>query len=159
MTLQNIQHTIRAMDEIEKLAADALADFQIIVKSNEIASEIWHMPHTPRKLPQGKMAVYAFFLNGKALKIGHAGASSNARYQSQHYNSNSSPSNLARSILKDPAKVGITGVNELNIGDWIRRNTDRVNFLIPASATNHTRTLLETFLHHRWQPMFEGHGS
>lgn len=147
------------MHEIEKLAASALADFKKVVESNEIASEIWSKPHTPQKLPQNKMAEYAFFFNGKALKIGHAGASSNARYQSQHYNPNSSPSNLARSILNDTSRVGVTGVNEFNIGNWIRRNTDRVNFLIPASATNHTRTLLEAFLHHRWQPMFEGHGS
>jgi hypothetical protein len=147
------------MHEIEKLAAAALTDFKKIVESNEIASESWPKPHTPLKLPQGKMAVYAFFLNGKALKIGHAGASSNARYQSHHYNPNSSRSNLARSILNDPARVGATGVNEFTIGNWIRQNTDRVNFLIPISATNHTRTLLETFLHHRWQPMFEGHGS
>jgi DNA adenine methylase len=83
-------------------------------------------------------------------------ANSNARYQSQHYNPKSSGSNLARSILIDPTKVSVAGVNELNICDWIKRNTDRVNFLIPADSPKYTRELLEKLLHSRWLPMFEG---
>lgn len=144
---------------IEQFVASALADFRNIAGADGIHTDIWPKPHTPQKLPLDKMAVYAFFLNSKALKIGHAGAKSNARYQSQHYNPKSSGSNLARSILNAPSRVGAIGVNEFTIGDWIKRNTDRVNFLIPMDATEHTRTLLETFLHHRWQPMFEGRGS
>ncbi len=149
------------MDDINKLASEALAEFRKLTASaipDGITIEIWPRPHKPKGLPTGRMAVYAFFLNGQALKVGKAGANSDARYRSQHYNPNSAGSTLARSILNNPAKAGATGVNELNIGDWIKQHTDRVNFLLPASLGKHRVSLLETFLHDRWTPVFEGRG-
>jgi hypothetical protein len=50
------------------------------------------------------MAVYCFFLDGRALKIGIAGPNSDARFRSQHYNLNSARSTLAGSIFKYPTK-------------------------------------------------------
>ena len=48
-------------------------------------------PHrAPRSLPQGKMAVYAFFWDLECLKVGKVGPKSQARYTSQHYNPNCS---------------------------------------------------------------------
>ena len=67
-------------------------------------------------------------------------------------------SNLARSILADPARVGTAGIDELNVGDWIRQHTDRINLLAPASLGDPMLSLLESFLHVRWKPLFEGKG-
>jgi len=114
------------MNEIDKLVSEALSDFRRLTAStipDGIATEVWLRPHKPKGLPTGMMAVYTFFLNGQALKVGKAGPNSDARYRSQHYNPNSAGSTLARSILNSPAKAGATGVNELNIGDWIRQHT------------------------------------
>jgi hypothetical protein len=155
------------MDDIDKLVSDALADFRKVAVladaafiADSITVEITRNPHRqPKALPVGKMAVYAFFLNGQTLKVGKAGPSSNARYTSQHYNPNSAGSNLARSILAYPAKVGALGVDASGIGDWIKRHTDRVNLLTPASLGDPMLSLLESFLHVRWKPVFEGRAS
>lgn len=147
------------MDDIDKLASDTLADFRKLTASaspDGITADIWLKPHKPRGLPPGKMAVYAFFLNGQALKIGKAGPKSDARYRSHHYSPSRAGSTLAGSILKSPARAGATGVNERNIGDWIKQHTGRVNFLLPVSLGKHRQSLFETFLHDRWTPVFEG---
>src|SRR5712672_3281759 len=67
-----------------------------------IQSEFHDAAHRPpTSLPQGQMAVYGFFWDGVWLKIGKAGAQSQARYTSQHYNPASAPSTLAASLLRD----------------------------------------------------------
>jgi hypothetical protein len=152
------------MDNIDKLVSEALADFQKVAAlantkftADSITVDIARKPHTsPRKLPDGNMAVYAFFLDGQALKVGKVGPNSNARYTSQHYNPNSAHSNLARSILANPAKIEAVGVNEPNVGEWIRQHTDRINLLVPDSLGDPMLSLLESFLHVRWEPVFEG---
>lgn len=154
------------MNEIEKFVSQALADFRKVAAladaefiADSIATEIMPKPHRqPKGLPLGKMAVYAFFLNGHALKVGKVGPNSGPRYTSQHYNPNSSRSNLARSILANPVKIGATSVDELSVGDWIRQYTDRVNLLVPRSLGDPMLSLLESFLHVRWKPEFEGRG-
>jgi hypothetical protein len=88
--------------------------------------------------------------------VGKVGPNSNARYTSQHYLPNSARSNLARSILLKPAKIGAVGVASLSIGDWIKQHVDRVNLLAPASLGDPMLSLLESFLHVRWKPLFEG---
>jgi hypothetical protein len=155
------------MDDIDKLVSEALADFRNVAAmadaafiADSITVEITRSPHRqPKSLPPGKMAVYAFFLNGQALKVGKVGPSSNARYTSQHYNPKSAGSNLARSILANPAKVNVPGIDASAIGEWIRGHTDRVNLLAPASLGDPMLSLLESFLHVRWKPVFEGRGS
>jgi len=151
------------MDSIQQCVAEALDDFrkvatvanaELIVDS--IVTEFLPKPHKPGGLPIGKMAVYAFFLDGRALKVGKVGANSDARFRSHHYSPKRAPSNLARSILVNPAKIGAAGVNEFNIGDWIKRHTDRVNLFMPASLGDPMLSLLESFLHARWKPVFEG---
>ena len=102
------------------------------------------------------MAVYAFFLNGQALKVGKVGPKRAARYTSQHYNSASAKSTLARSILNNPGKMGAAELNPANVGSWIKHNTDRVNLLLPVTAGAPALSLLEAFLHVRWKPTFEG---
>ncbi|AMK18275.1 MULTISPECIES: ParB/RepB/Spo0J family partition protein [Sphingobium] len=69
---------------------------------------------------------------------------------------NSAMSTLARSILTNPAKLGLTSLDDAAIGGWIRDNTARVNLLIPAPLGLPILSLLESFLHVRWKPLFEG---
>jgi hypothetical protein len=152
------------MVDIRALIDEALADFQQVgilagaeIAADKITIEIRGKPHrAPTSLPIGRMAVYAFFLDGKALKIGKAGRKTSARYTSQHYNPASAKSTLARSILANPNKVHATGVDAQSAGDWIKRHTDRANLLVPASFGLPLLSLLEAFLHVRWNPMFEG---
>lgn len=152
------------MDKLQKIVAAALGDFEKVaalaradVNSGGIAVEFLPKPHKPpSRLPAGQMAVYAFFLDGRALKVGKAGPNSGPRYISQHYNPNSARSNLARSILTVPERIGAAGVDTSGIGAWIKHHTDRVNLLVPVSFGIPMLSLLEAFLHVRWQPIFEG---
>ncbi|WP_051208790.1 hypothetical protein [Butyrivibrio sp. WCD3002] len=113
------------------------------------------MPHTPKSLGKGKMGIYTFNYNGEFLKIGEAGPSSNARFESQHYLPKSSNSNLSKSILKDSEMQGL-GINELNVGDWIKKNTRRIDILLDASLGIFALNLLEAALHYKYEPRYEG---
>ena len=114
-------------------------------------------PHVPpTRLPFGKMAVYVFSRGPDVLKVGKVGAKSQARYTSQHYNPNSAMSTLAGSILADREGLGLADVNEASVGWWIRENIDRVNFLMDERFGVPVLTLLETFLHCRLKPRYEG---
>lgn len=127
------------------------------VKGKDIQIERLPAPHTPpATLPKGKMAVYVFHWNDQCLKVGKVGPKSQARYTSQHYSPNSSNSNLAKSILKDVSTLGIDGITDQTVGHWIKRNIDRVNFLIPESLGIPLLSLLEAFLQCRLKPRFEG---
>ncbi len=107
-------------------------------------------------MPRDAMAVYAFFLDDRALKVGKAGPNSNARYSFQHYNASSAASTLAASLMRNPASVGIESFDNVEVGKWIREHTDRVNLLMQAQLGNSLLSLLESFLHVRWNPVFEG---
>lgn len=151
------------MDMIRQFVSEALGDFRKVAAladaefiADSITAEFLPKPHKPTGLPSGKMAVYAFFLNGQALKVGKVGANSDARFRSQHYNPKSAGSNLARSILANSEKIGAAGVSDLIVGDWIKQHTDRVNLFAPASLGDPMMSLLEAFLHVRWKPIFEG---
>ena len=107
------------MPSLQEVVSEAIKDFQQVAAlarteflADKITIEIAPKPHkAPTVLPAGRMAVYAFFLNGQALKVGKAGPKSSARYTSQHYNPASAMSTLARSILTNPAKVGISRID------------------------------------------------
>ena len=152
------------MNTFSDLVSEALSDFSKAValaqaefSPDSVTVEITSKPHVaPKILPRGKMAVYAFFLNGQALKVGKVGPKSNARYTSQHYNPTSARSTLAQSILTNAVRVEAAGIDAGAVGDWIRKNTDRVNLLLPASVGLPILSLLESFLHVRWKPLFEG---
>lgn len=127
------------------------------MKSNDIQIEKLNAPHVPPStLPKGMMAVYVFHWHSQCLKVGKVGPKSQARYTSQHYNSKSSNSNLAKSILKDKSALGIDGVTEHTVGNWIKNNTDRINFIVPMSLGIPLLSLLESFLQCRLKPRFEG---
>lgn len=114
-------------------------------------------PHTPpTSIPVGKLAIYIFYWGEKCLKVGIVGAKSKSRFTSQHYNPMSSKSNLAKSILTNRERLGLPDINEANVRDWIITNTDRINIFIDASLGVYSRNLLESFLHCRLNPLFEG---
>ena len=135
---------------VAKLAGFSLAQRDLMIESL-IAP---HRP--PSRLPSGKMAVYLFDHSGRVLKIGKAGPNSNARYTSQHYSPGAAQSTLAASLLKRGAEIGIQDVTASNVGDWIRTNTDRHNFLLDCSYPIRLLTLLESFLQCCLDPVFEG---
>lgn len=152
------------MNTLNELVSEAISDFGNVTAlarapftTDAIHVEIMPKPHqAPSTLPIGRMAVYAFFLNGQALKVGKVGPNSAARYTSQHYNAASAKSCLAKSILANAPKVGAVGVDAAFVGDWIKTNTDRVNLLLSTTLGLPVLSLLESFLHVRWKPLFEG---
>lgn len=123
---------------------------------SDIVVDIRPRPHKQKGLMCGRMAVYCFFLNGQTLKIGIAGPRSDARFRSQHYNPRSAGSTLAGSLIKYPAKAGISDIQVDSIGDWIRAQTDRMDILLPADWGRQLLCRLESFLHLIWNPVYEG---
>ena len=106
------------------VATNALSDFAraaVIAGPkcdvSDIIVEVAAKPHKPSGLPIGKMAVYCFFLNRQALKIGIAGPKSGARYRSQHYNPNSAQSTTRRVYFEASKKNWDCGTfNEFSRG-------------------------------------------
>lgn len=112
-------------------------------------------PHKPpSSLPKGKMAIYGFWHEGVWLKIGMAGAKSQARYTSQHYGQNA-PSTLAKSLLADSTMASVAGFDVAAPGLWIKRECCRVNVLVDAEMGRELLALLEAFLHVRLKPRYE----
>jgi tartrate dehydratase beta subunit/fumarate hydratase class I family protein len=151
------------MNTVSELVSEAISDFRKVIAlacaefpSEGIKVEILAKPHEAPTLPIGQVAVYAFFLDGQALKVGMAGPTTAARYKYQHYNPKSASSNLAKSILSNPAIVGADFIDPQSVGDWIKKRTDRVNLLLPITTSLLILKLLESFLHVRWNPTFEG---
>lgn len=113
------------------------------------------VPHQPKTLPLQMMGIYTFCYNGEFLKIGKAGPNSNARFLSQHYNPRSARSTLAASILEDDRMQGI-GINESNVGQWIRNNCRRVDILLDSDLGIFSLELIEASLHYKYEPAYEG---
>jgi len=143
---------------------DATRDFERVAQltgvplaPDTITIERLPAPHRPpSRLPGGKMAVYVLTYAGDTLKIGKAGANSQPRYTSQHYNPGSAQSTLAASILGDRARYALETAKETDVGTWIKANVDRVNLLMDERAGIPVLTLLETFLQCRLRPRYEG---
>lgn len=146
----DINKAIKDFITVANLAGDPIS-------LSEVSIDFLNSPHTPpSKIPAGKMAVYAFWWNGSWLKVGKVGPKSHARYTSQHYNPNSSGSNLAKSLVKDTRMNTVTGFGSQNPGGWIQASTSRVNILIPSTRNKELLSLLESFLHVRLKPLYEG---
>jgi hypothetical protein len=126
-------------------------------------------PHKPHPLPADNCAVYVFSLSEKhgatcpagshrVLKVGKAGPNSNARFQSQHYNLNSSRSNLAASLADARFLWDYLGIHALNPpdpGQCVRDRTDRDNFYLPAPEKD-LLDELERYIRGILGPVFEG---
>ncbi len=127
------------------------------IGANDIRIEVLQRPHRPpTSLPRDSMAVYVFLWNERCLKVGKVGPRSNARYTSQHYNPWSSKSNLAASILKNKEDLGLSDMTDENVGAWIKKETTRVNIILPADLGVPVLSLLESFTQCRLRPEFEG---
>lgn len=123
----------------------------------DVQEELLAAPHAaPTKLPSGQMAVYVFTFGPDVLKVGKVGPKSQTRYTSQHYNPGSAKSTLAASMIADAGIMSLAEVEVAAIGDWIRTNVDRVNFLLPVRLGMPVLTLLESYLQCRLRPRYEG---
>jgi hypothetical protein len=146
--------------EIEDSVSDFLAVAALArdpISRAEFDIEYLPAPHVPpSRLSSRTRAVYGFCHGGIWLKIGKASPKSNARYTSQHYNAESSPYNLARSLMADPTMVTLIGSEPKLVGDWIKASTSRVNILMPVARRPELQYLLELFLHVRLRPRYEG---
>jgi hypothetical protein len=117
------------------------------------------IPHKPpSQMPVGKMAIYAFIYNGRFLKIGKANQKSKARFTYQHYNPKSAPSTLAKSIINDVEFADIE-LDESNIGAWIKQNCRRIDILVDDSLGVFALGFIESILHYRYEPKYEGFSS
>lgn len=137
------------------------------LKCGSIEVESQPAPHQPHKLPSGKCAVYVFSITDqhacpagahRVLKIGKVGPNSNARFQYQHYNPSSASSTLSGSLLNGKIfwrYLSISRMNILEVGDWIKDNTDRDNFYL-LSKDKAVLELLERYLRGTLSPVFEG---
>jgi hypothetical protein len=134
----------------------------------ELRIERLGRPHTPSALPLGWQGVYGFHHDGTWLKVGKAGPKSGPRWVSQHYNPRSAMSTLAFSLVKyghfatteHSALPGLQSklrtVSPDEIGEWIRRNTTRVNLLIRSEMGTAGLSQLESIAHRLLEPVFEG---
>jgi hypothetical protein len=154
------------LEEIREALGKVLAIAGTRIPTQEIQLSWQAVPHKrPSGLPQGKQAVYVFFLGQRCLKVGKAGPKSGPRYVSHHYFCKA-PSTLAKSILGSRDQVlavleaekhkQLHDADEAGIGKWIEASTARLNVLLPAEAGSHALSLVEAFLQCRLQPMFEG---
>jgi hypothetical protein len=125
------------------------------------------MPHRPTPLAPGWQGIYGFRWQSKWLKIGKAGPNTQARWLSQHYGLGRALSTLASSLVKyclapqeHPELPGLRAlirrVDPNELGEWIKRNTERVNVLIGAEAGSEGLAHLEAIAHRRLAPVFEG---
>jgi hypothetical protein len=145
--------------EIENLIRKELALLGKESDADKIKVVDLGVPHTPRKLDTGTMAVYTFNLKGNFLKIGKVGSRSPARFTYQHYRASGSSSTFAKSLLGDLSMRETYFLNEGNVGGWIKEHCQRIDILIPVELGIFTLNLVEAVLHYKYEPMYEGHES
>ena len=120
----------------------------------DIAFEFYEAPHSrPSRLLENQRAVYLFFRKEEWLRIGQTGQS--ARFTSQHYGTKRSVSAFAKDIWKNKQKFGFSGAEE-DVGTWIMQNCGRANIRLPVGWPKEVSHLLESYLHYRLRPCFEG---
>ena len=116
------------------------------------------------EIKDNKIGIYIYAYKGQYLKIGKAWSKSEARWKYQHYNCNSSKSNLAASIKNDEnfcTKNKIDREDDENIKTWIKDNTTRINIVIQREKDSEIEyfylNLLEAWLHIKCNPKYEGY--
>lgn len=118
------------------------------------------------QLKPNEMGIYIYIFEKEFLKIGKCWSNSGARWKYQHYNSCSTKSNLAKSIIGDPefcAKNNINLKDKVFIKDWIKNNTTRISIIIERGKSPQKEyfylNLLEAWLHIKCNPKYEGYKS
>ena len=141
----------------EVLEPDGKKRSKLILK--EIDFDFKYNPHErPRPLEPNQRAIYIFFKADQWLRIGQTDYS--ARFTSQHYGTKRAKSTLAKDIRDHGSEFGFDGTEE-QIGNWILLNCGRANLRLPAQgvepkAGESFAKLLESYLHYRLNPRFEG---
>ena len=146
------------------IAAARLA--RVDLRPDEVDVQLLPAPHQPPTvLPAGQQVVYCFLLGEGCLKVGKAGAKTQARFTSQHYGAHAR-STLAKSIIKDRSRiralVADTGHAEVealdiqSVGAWLEKNAARLHLLLPAVAPACALNFAEAFLQCWLQPVYEG---
>ncbi|MCR5462579.1 MAG: hypothetical protein K6E87_05875 [bacterium] len=152
MILDEIKYLMEYATEITKKIGDVIdkADYYI---------EDMGCPHKqPKKLPNGYAAVYIFIYEKtneyEFLKIGKVNPNSSARFVSQHYGFEA-PSTLAKSICFDKEFQDM-GIAPNNVKEWMLNNLHRINVYIKASCGMKATELIESLMHYKFNPRFEG---
>jgi len=123
--------------------------------------------HNPSRLSKEQQGVYAFVTDTGCIKVGKAGPNSQARWNSHHYNvDEKSSSTMTKSMIKYKEMVKaiypvnkhaeIDDLNDNNIGNWIKSNTSRMEFIISAKESKFVLNFLEAIVQLKLQPIFEG---
>ncbi|HUZ34043.1 MAG TPA: hypothetical protein VMV19_18340 [Xanthobacteraceae bacterium] len=150
MNQQILEEAVRRLLSALEAVGESLA-------AQTVRAECSGPPHRqPSSQPGGMPAVYAFFYKERCLKCGQVGPNSAPRYTSQHYNPNSSNSNLAATLLERGREIELSEFSRDNIGEWIKSNTARANVLLPTTISKRTLNFAEAFFHILWKPVFEG---
>jgi len=144
-----MEEALRDFAQVAQLAREPLDE-------GELEAGYYPAPHMPpSSLLPGFMAVYCFCYSDVWLKIGKAGPKSGPRYTSHHYRT-SAPSTLAKSLIADPRMKLVVEFDPEEPREWICAHTNRVNILLPATRNRTLLSLLESFLHARFRPRYEG---
>jgi hypothetical protein len=125
-----------------------------VIRPDQISIFDRGKPHNSGGL-NGNMGVYIFIWKGEFLKIGKANFNSDARFRSQHYSPHGSNSNLSKSILDD-SDMKKLGLSSGIVGDWIKKNTRRVDIFLDKSLGFFVLNFVEAFLHLKYKPKYEG---
>ena len=131
---------------------------KVEIELDAICIDPLEKPHKPPILPEGKIAVYVFYMEESVLKVGQSKAK--GRYGTYHYKPDSSDSNLSKSLLTDERAREVPNLDpnlsKETVGEWIKKNTNRVNFLLDSNYYGYVLNLFEAFVQCRLKPIFEG---
>ena len=120
----------------------------------DIEFEFYEAPHSrPSPLLGNQRAVYLFFREEEWLRIGQTGYSQ--RFTSQHYGTKRAGSTFAKDIWENRHEFCFSGTEE-SVGTWIMQNCGRANIRLPIGWPKEVSPLLESYLHYRLRPRFEG---
>ena len=120
----------------------------------DVEFEFCEAPHSrPRRLAPTQQAVYLFFRAEEWLRIGQT--SHTGRFTSQHYGTGRAGSTFAKDIWNNRREFGLS-CSEQDLGTWIMQSCGRANFRMPVGRPKEVGRLLESYLHYRLRPRFEG---
>ena len=153
----------------QNLANQLSQEFQAITKINCTATYMEKgVNHIPSILRGNQQGVYVFLMNEQiCFKVGKAGAKSQARWNSHHYNLDATTkSSFAKSFINGKNKIKsyfteiqqneIDNLNSNNIKIWIRLNMSRIEFKISSVESPFVLNFLEAFIMFKLKPIFEG---
>lgn len=133
----------------------------------EVRVERLGRPHTPAALPSGwgrvRLSIRGHVAEGGQGRTEERGALDQPALQPRECDEHARV--LARQVwaLRHPGspvlaglRMTLRGVSPDDIGEWIRRNTERVNLLLRAEMGASGLSQLESIAHARLKPVFEG---